>query len=82
MCDCANGQVLRCSRNYLTHLPSQLATCCPRLEQLNADHNRLSGLPHSLGGLVGLIALSVDGNPDLASPPPEINRLPSREKIR
>ncbi len=74
--------MLRCCGNYLTAFPGCVGTCCPRLEQLALDRNRLAFLPHSLGALTGLLALSADGNPHLRSPPPEVNCQPSLVKIR
>jgi hypothetical protein len=74
--------VLRCCGNYLTAFPGCVGTCCPRLEQLALDRNRLAFLPHSLGALSGLLALSADDNPHLRSPPPEVNCQPSLVKIR
>jgi hypothetical protein len=74
--------VLQCCGNYLTTLPASIAASCPSLEQLGLDRNRLAYLPHSLGGLTGLLALSADGNPHLRCPPPEVNCMPSVVKIR
>ena len=70
--------MLQCSGNYLTAVPGSLAASCPLLEQLGLDRNRLAFLPHTLGALARLVALSADDNPHLRCPPPEVPP-PSRE---
>ena len=64
--------MLQCSGNYLTAVPGSLAASCPLLEQLGLDRNRLAFLPHTLGALARLVALSADDNPHLRCPPPEV----------
>ena len=68
--------MLQCSGNYLTAVPGSLAASCPLLEQLGLDRNRLAFLPHTLGALARLVALSADDNPHLRCPPPEVRPPP------
>ena len=82
LCELQNLEVFRCCRNYLTVLHPNLASFCPKLEQVTVDGNRLTHLPATLGTLTALLSLSCDDNPHLMSPPSEIAMMPSSSKIR
>jgi internalin A len=63
--------ILRLRHNELTAVPESIGQLTS-LSLLDLSNNSLTGLPESIGQLTGLNWLDLDGNPDLASPPPEV----------